>query len=428
MNRRVIRWLVSMAAVAATLGTQAWAQATKYDKPQGYQLTAEDRQALSDRTAELEQAVAKLPPIDVPHRDALADVAVYAKAGAWAIRFGEFYTQKDVAMTLDVLKRGLERARALAGGKRPWADSRGESIRGYESKVDGSFQPYSVIVPDDIAGAKDRLRLDVVLHGRGATLNEARFIAAHDGKPAPADAAGKITLHVFGRTNNAYRWAGEADVFEAIETVKRNYSIDEQRIVLRGFSMGGAGAWHLGLHHPSLWSSVEAGAGFAETRRYAKLKNPPAYQEKALHFYDAVDYAGNAFNVPIAGYGGEDDPQRQASIDIEDALKTLGYEMKTEGLLTRGAGIDFLRVVGAKMGHKVDPASAQVLKAFHDERAVKGLDRNPKRVKFTTYTLKYNQGPWLAVEAMEEHYRRALVDAEIMMGRSSFARSRTWKS
>ena len=75
--------------------------------------------------------------------------------------------------------------------------------------------------------------------------------------------------------------------------------------------------------------------------------------------------------------------------------------MTTDGLLTRGAGIDFLRVVGAKMGHKVDPASAQILKAFHDERAVKGLDLNPKRVKFVYYTLKYNHGPWLAIEAMQ---------------------------
>src|SRR5205823_79017 len=254
-----------------------------------------------------------------------------------------FFTRKDVAMTLDVLDRGLERARALAGGRRPWTTARGGSIRGYESQVDGSFQPYAVVVPDDIdlANRDARFRLDVVLHGRGATLNEARFIAAHDGKPLPAppDSAGKITLHVFGRTNNAYRWAGEADVFEAIDAVKRNFKIDERRVVLRGFSMGGAGAWHLGLHYPALWSSVEAGAGFSETKHYAKLEDLPEYQEKALHIYDAVDAAGNAFNVPIAGYGGEDDPQRQASINIEEALKALGYEMKTEGLVTRGVGI-----------------------------------------------------------------------------------------
>jgi hypothetical protein len=413
MNRRGICWGAFALLATAALGATARAQATKYDKPPAYELTAEDRQALAERTAELEQAVAKLPPLEAPHRDALADVAVYAKAGTWALRFGEFYTQKDVAMTLDVLKRGLERARALAAGRRPWQDARGESIRGYESKVDGSFQPYAVVVPEDIGLAQNRVRLDVVLHGRGPTLNEARFIADHDGKPAPPDAAGKITLHVFGRTNNAYRWAGETDVFEAIEAVKRNYPIDERRIILRGFSMGGAGGWHLGLHHPSLWSSVEAGAGFAETKRYAGLESLPEYQEKALHVYDAVDYAANAFNVPIAGYGGEDDPQRQASIEIEEALKSLGYEMKTEGLLTRGVGIDFVRVVGAKMGHRVDPPSAAILKAFHDERAVKGLDLNPKRIKFVTYTLKYNQTAWLAVESMQEHYRRAFVDAEV---------------
>jgi hypothetical protein len=408
-----MRWEVFALVVASGFSSSARAQTTKYDKPQAYVLTAEDRQALAELTAELEAAVVKLPPIEAPHRDSLSDVAVYAKAGRWALRFGEFYNQKDVAMTLNVLKRGLERARALAGGRRPWQDARGESIRGYESKVDGSIQPYAVVVPYDVDPAQNRLRLDVVLHGRGAALNEARFIADHDGKPAGPDATGKITLHVFGRTNNAYRWAGESDVFEAIEAVKRNYPIDELRIVLRGFSMGGAGGWHLGLHHPSLWSSVEAGAGFAESKRYARLENLPEYQEKSLHIYDAVDYAGNAFNVPIAGYGGEDDPQRQASIEIEEALKSLGYTMTTEGLVTQGVGIDFLRVVGARMGHRVDPPSAAILKAFHDERAVKGLDLNPKRIKFVTYTLKYNQAPWLAVEAMQEHYRPARVDAEV---------------
>ena len=33
-----------------------------------------------------------------PRREAVADVAVYAKAGTWALRLGEFFTKKDVAM------------------------------------------------------------------------------------------------------------------------------------------------------------------------------------------------------------------------------------------------------------------------------------------------------------------------------------------
>jgi hypothetical protein len=116
----------------------------------------------------------------------------------------------------------------------------------------------------------------------------------------------------------------------------------------------------------------------------------------------------------MAGYGGEDDPQRQASINIEDALKALGYGMKTEGLLTRGDGIDFLRVVGAKMGHEVDPASAAILKTFNDEHAAKGVNLTPDRIKFVTYTLKYNEAAWLTIEQMIEHYRRASVDAQIV--------------
>jgi pimeloyl-ACP methyl ester carboxylesterase len=274
-------------------------------------------------------------------------------------------------------------------------------------------QPYAVIVPAGGAGP-GRRRLDVVLHGRNATLNEVRFLNTHDGKPAPAGRTQTgLVLHVFGRTNNAYRWAGEADVFEAIEAVRRHYPVDERRIVLRGFSMGGAGAWHLGLHHPSSWCSVEAGAGFTETRHYAKLGDLPDYQEKALHIYDAADYALNAFNVPIAGYGGEDDPQLRASANVVDRLRELGFPLHTEGLVTRSEGIGFLQVVGAKMGHKVDPASARLLAAFHDRNAAARPDPPARRIRFETYTVKYGRVGWLSIEELQEHYRRATLDAEI---------------
>src|SRR4051794_18123915 len=116
MNRRAMQWVaLTLATVAAASpGVPARAQATKYDKPPAFQLSAEDRQALEGQTAELERLVARLPRAEGPNRDALADVAVYAKAGTWALRYEEFYTKKDVAMTLDVLGRGQERARALA--------------------------------------------------------------------------------------------------------------------------------------------------------------------------------------------------------------------------------------------------------------------------------------------------------------------------
>jgi hypothetical protein len=405
---------VVFAAVFLLLGTSAPAQPT-FPKPKRYEPTADERARIARASERLAQALTDLPA-NTPG-ELRADVAVFHRAAAAVTRLGDFYEAKDVAATLRVLERGQARAAELAAGKPGWASARGSVGRGYTSKVDGTVQPYAVVVPEGLA--LDRLtpaRLDVVLHGRDATISEVRFLDRHDGKPTPKGPAheGKITLHVFGRGNNSYRWAGETDVFEAIEAVRRAYPVDDRRVVLRGFSMGGAGAWHLGLHHPGLWSSVEAGAGFTETRMYAKLKDVPPFQEKALHIYDAVDYALNAFNVPMAGYGGEDDPQLRASTNIVEALKALGFGMKTEGLVTRGEGIDFVRIVGAKMGHKVDPASATLLNAFHDEHARAGLNLNPKRVRFVTYTVKYGKAAWLSVESLREHYRRAEVDAEIV--------------
>ena len=58
------------------------------------------------------------------------------------------------------------------------------------------------------------------------------------------------------------------DVFEVLHhfvNYERAYNrnlIDPARIVLRGFSMGGAGTWHLGLHHPDQFCVPGAGSRF----------------------------------------------------------------------------------------------------------------------------------------------------------------------
>ncbi len=413
MRSRASLWTAMVVGFILMGGEMASAwQVPKASEP--YRATEVERLEITTRTALLARALEGLRGKvgeGSSGRDAIADVEVCLKAAAWVVRFDEFREAKDVPRTLNVLARGLERARLLAEGRAPWAEAAGGVVRGYRSKVDGSIQPYAVIVPPGRA-PDDRLRLDVVLHGRDAKLTEVRFFDAHDGKAAPDDLPG-LVLHVFGRTNNAYRWAGEADVYEAIDAVRRNYRVDDRRVVLRGFSMGGAGAWHLGLHDPSEWSSVEAGAGFTETIKYAKLGDPSEVIRKGLHIYDASDYALNAFDVPIVGYGGEDDPQAQASKNIEAALVALGVPMKTEGLVTKAEGPDFLRVVGKGMGHAVDKDSARLMKTFHDQRAVKGSDPYPPKIRFATYTLKYNRVGWLTIERLQEHYKRATIDAEI---------------
>ncbi len=407
-----LTWLSTLFLIWGILGAPPACLAQEENAPSDEQ-KGEIESKLQKLAEALKTLSETIPPEADEFGDLLADVAVLHKAGDWILRHGEYFEPNSASWTMDALDLGLERAKQLAEGESSWRMAKGGTVLGYQSVIDGSVQPYAVYVPEDYdQEASNRVRLDVLLHGRNARLNEVRFVRDHQGREYPEEEQG-IVLHVFGRTNNAYRWAGEMDVFEAIEAVRRNFLIDPARVVLRGFSMGGAGAWHLGLHHPSLWSSIEAGAGFSETVHYARLKDLNNLQRKLLRIYDAQDYALNAFNVPIAGYGGEEDPQLQASVNIKEALEELGFEMEPEGLLTRAKDIDALFVVGEKMGHRVDPTSAEILKEFRDERADRGRNPNPKQIRFETYTVKYNRAAWVRIEEMVEHYQRATVDAEI---------------
>ena len=81
-----------------------------------------------------------------------------------------------------------------------------------------------------------------------------------------------FVLHPYGRYCNANHFAGEIDTFEALDHVRKHYPIDESRIAVRGFSMGGASAcWHFAVHYPGNWVAAAPGAGFAETPEFLKV-------------------------------------------------------------------------------------------------------------------------------------------------------------
>ena len=188
------------------------------------------------------------------------------KAAEYILRFPEeFASDRFAADTLAVLDTGLARARELAAGAPSWPARKGHVVRGYVSRVDGSVQPYALTIPRSYDGRKP-VRLDIWQHGTNRTLNEVAFITQQETeRPIPAD-QDYIQLDPLGRTNVSYRWAGEADMFEALASVQQRYNIDRHRIVLRGFSMGGASSWHLGLHHPGRWAARSSRSSVRGTR------------------------------------------------------------------------------------------------------------------------------------------------------------------
>ncbi len=387
-----------------------------------YQPTDDEKQQIRAKAGELASALKQLAA-KKPDAALLADVEVYHKAAEWILRYAdeEFYSKRYVADALAALDRGLARAKELAANKPSWPAQKGRLVRAYRSRVDGSVQPYGLIIPDSYDGKKP-VRLDLVLHGRGGTLNEVSFIASHDAdaksKPVPPE-QNYITLEVFGRVNNAYRWAGETDVFEALASVQQRYNIDAKRIVLRGFSMGGAGAWHLGLHYPDKWAAVEAGAGFTDTKKYAKLSDLPPWQETTLHIYDAEDYALNAFNVPLVAYAGEDDPALRCTTAMREALEREGFKFKPDGLNWLTTDLRAIFLVGPKTPHRWHPESKAASDKFINE-AVAGGRQSPTRVRFVTYTTRFNLCFGFTIAALEKQYQRAEVDAEQVAPRKGF--------
>jgi predicted esterase len=393
------RLLLPAACLAAALAAAA---PTENAAPDG-----ETLKAIAAQAEKLRKEIAILHNQGVGD-PVLADIEIYHKAAEWVLKHNEFAQKGAGADAVrEVLDRGLLRASQEARGEQPWLVQTGQSVvRAYRSRIDGSVQPYAVTYPADYGKDKTRWRLDVVLHGRNDDLTEAAFLHQHNGDhPAPADQSW-VQIDVYGRGNNAYRWAGETDVEEAVENflaveqmLGRGALIDHSRFVLRGFSMGGAGAWHLGLHRPSQWCVIGPGAGFTTTHGYKDLPDKlPPYQEACLTIYDAVDYAENALDVPVVAYDGADDPQLQAARNIEEKLKPLGIPMTL--------------LVAPGLKHQFPPEWQKKAEAEYEKYTTKGRPEFPTHVHFITYTLKYPLCDWVEILGLEHHYQRALVDAE----------------
>lgn len=404
MASRLRRWLL---LVGAGLLATSSLPAQDFAPPPGKLPDEATLKSIQEKTSQLSRALARLRKQGL--RDPwLAEAEVYHQAAEWIVQHREFFHPDAATWTLEALDRGLLRSKFLAQGEFPWAQAAGHAVvRAYRSRLDGSVQPYAVTLPANYGrDPNKKYRLDVVLHGRDKTLTEIKFLHNHNGdKAAPADQH-FIRLDIYGRGNNAYRWAGEMDVLEAIDhfsavekMLEREQLLDGQRLVLRGFSMGGAGTWHLGLHRPDRWCVLGPGAGFTTTHGYVpKLPAElPPYQEACLHIYDAVDYAENAFNVPLVAFSGDQDPQMQAAVNIENKLKKLGIPMT--------------HLIAPDLGHQFPPAWQKKAEEHYAKHAARGRPEYPPHVRFLTYTMRYPSCYWVEILGLDKHYEKALVDA-----------------
>lgn len=340
--------------------------------------------------------------------DRVADAGIFLKGIDWALEFDVKFEPQDVVLLQRSFERLQQRLDKLERSpeKPNWTQKRGKVVRGFVSRIDGSLQPYGMIVPAGYDGSKP-MRLDVVLHGstRPVGISELRFMDRFDAGDQAAENetlpdVDYLELHPLGRVENGYRWAGETDVLEAIDAACRQYRVDRDRVVLRGMSMGASGTWHLGLKHPDRFVALGPYCGYVDTHRFSETPLPnfvrvgplPPVQETTLRLLDSYRYAANAVVTPAIACMGEKDV-------FFDAHVIMGKAMKDEGL-------EMVNLISPGTGHVIDPETHREQMRRIAEYANQGLNHGPKSLRFVTWSLKYSRCHWLRVLQLQRHYER----------------------
>ncbi len=376
--------------------------------PVGIEVSESDRAELERGLKELDEIIASLHKRrDTRTPRLLPDVEIFARAVRHGLQYRELYSERNVAEAKQVLAEGLLRARQLTEGDAAWLARKGLVVRGFRSKLDDTVQPYGLVIPQSYTfEGKSRYRLDLWFHGRGERTSETLFIAQRMkqvGRVAPRDT---IVLHPYGRYSNAFKFAGEVDVLEALEHAKQNYRVDENRVAVRGFSMGGAGCWQFAVHNSDLFFAANPGAGFSETPEFLKFfqketLNPTWYEKQLWHLYDCTDWAANLNHLPTVAYSGELDIQKQAADIMEIALAK--------------ENLHLTHLIGPQTKHTIHADSLKEIETRLDSLAERGRERMPHELHFVTWTLKYNRMHWLTVTGLASHWQKARVTAKILM-------------
>ena len=94
------------------------------------------------------------------------------------------------------------------------------------------------------------------------------------------------------------------------------------------------------------------------------------------------------------------DKQRQAADRVVEATETLGIPIQY--------------VIGEKMGHKINPPSAEKISRQLQQWSTEIGPAPRRKIDFVTYTLRYPTADWLTVTGLEEHWSPGRVKAEIL--------------
>ena len=312
------------------------------------------------------------------------------------------------------LRRKIEDAEPIADGfvkgEDPYAKKRGIVFRAYRSPLDGRLQPYLTFVPKSLDKGKP-LPVVLIAHGRdrlpehalrtlvGQAPDEHMTLSfAARNLPGMPD-QGAILAAPWGYGNAGVLPVGERDLHDVVRELGRAYAIDERRVSLTGYSLGGTVAFVAPLHRPDVFAAAAPLCGYPNLLDYASVSKVPhlPWENAMLEKEYIVRYAENGAHVPLnIVHGGKDGPGR--SKVVADRYRALGYSHVFD--------------IEEDLDHNVWDY------AYEDSKMVPWLTRHkspsaPKSVHLATGKLRYGKAYWLRVLEMIDSGKRARVDAKL---------------
>lgn len=301
--------------------------------------------------------------------------------------------------------RELERLlEAVRKGEDPIANET-YGVRGYYAVNDDSCQPFRMSFP--YSYRKDtpkRYPLVVDLHHHGWSDWYRPFQGYAYGV---GDA---IVIAPHGRGSCDYLWIAEDDVLACIDAAIADYPIDEARVYVTGWSMGGTGSFHLPGRYPHRFAASYPKAGNADFTAWEEAwkedrqrqKTPLLEQRMFLRWETApVTYAENFLHVPI-------------SIDhgALDSINPVGHSRSMAGRLQQ-LGYPNVAFRAGEGGH----GWGSTLDERYDWMKRFKIDPRPKRVRFKTGHYRHQTAYWVTIDRIVRRMAMAEIDLEVRSAR-----------
>ncbi len=317
-------------------------------------------------------------------------------------RLGKVWSKITPAMLPVIMPALLEFAELQQFGPEHLPDRQGGLVRlTYRDDFDDSAQFCRVYLPPDYTPRKT-YPVIITLHGRDDAFPPyAEWGGVDRQHDAVAEGYHVITVYPHAHGNTWYRGIGDRDVMRCLEMVKAKFSVDDDRVYLLGYSMGGAGVWYVGTRHPEQFAALApffGGFDFRfqlENAALDKLTPREQYRRERLSYIAQLEALRT---TPVFTSHGDADP-----------IVPVDYSRYTVRLLQRW-GYDVRYWEYPDRGHGGLNNEEDVLEWLLAHRRT----TNPEHVSVRAAALRSAAAHWVQVTQRKDPYAFINVDAEVL--------------